>query len=364
MFTSFIFYATISPCLASPLPADGHWNCDKPMQSSLSESENETASLYRRCTSQISAAIENGLLEPGLVLLEGPISFIFETSRATIRKALTVIADQGAIERFDGRGFVVGGRATGSVPIRRDLSSEDFALQGPATTNGKAAADQIIADVEAAIMVAIAFGHYRIDEQRLADSYGVSRLVAREVLWRLREAGLVEKDHHSPWLVGPVTARAVAEDRELRILLEPHALKQSAPSLETGELVAMRDTIARARAHHGKLPRADIERIEQDLHISCLRHYDNSRIRLILRSCRLPMIVDGLFAEFIGIYRDDATFTEHMTVIDNLLAGEFEAAAACHSAHLRQESRRTLDRLKVLSVLPEPEVAPYLQRIV
>jgi hypothetical protein len=51
-------------------------------------------------------------------------------------------------------------------------------------------------------------------------------------------------------------------------------------------------------------------------------------------------------------------------VIDQLLAREFEAAAASHSAHLRQESKRTLDRLKVMSVLPEPDVAPYLERIV
>ena len=83
-----------------------------------------------------------------------------------------------------------------------------------------------------------------------------------------------------------------------------------------------------------------------------------------MRTGRLPMIVDALFAEKIGIYPDDAAFAEHGIVLDQLLAGEFDAAAASHSAHLRQESRRTLDRLKVLSVLPEPEVAPYLERIV
>ena len=42
----------------------------------------------------------------------------------------------------------------------------------------------------------------------------------------------------------------------------------------------------------------------------------------------------------------------------------FDDAAAFHAAHLHNESRRTLNRLKVLSVLPEPAVAPYLQRIV
>ncbi|MGV6874789.1 GntR family transcriptional regulator [Pseudochelatococcus sp. B33] len=330
------------------------------MQKSISSADEE-GPLYRVYASRILAAIEDGRFEPGLVLLEGRLSAIFETSRATIRKALNDIADQGGIRRFDGRGFVVAGG--GDVePIRRPIGADEITAEnGPAA---RPAADNIIAEVEAAVMTAVAFGHYRIDEQKLAGAFGVSRPVAREVLWRLREAGLVEKELHSPWLAGPVTARAVAEDRELRMLLEPHALKLSAPMLDRAELLRMRDRVTAARRLTGKIPRAAIEAIEQDLHITCVRHYRNDRVKRVMRTGRLPMIVDALFAEFIGIYPDDPAFVEHGIVLDQLLAEEFDAAAASHSAHLRQESKRTLDRLKVMSVLPEPEVAPYLERIV
>jgi DNA-binding GntR family transcriptional regulator len=330
------------------------------MQKSISEIDDES-SLYRSCATRILAAIEAGRFEPGLVLLEGRLSTIFETSRATIRKALSDIADQGKIRRFDGRGFVVAG-AGDAQPIRRPIGNDEISVQNILAT--KPAADTIIAEVEAALKTAIAFGHYRINEQGLADTFRVSRPVAREVLWRLREAGLVEKELHSPWLAGPVTARAVAEDRELRILLEPHALKLSGPVLDTAELLLMRERITRTRQAMGKVPRGDIEAIEHDLHIACIRHYSNDRVKRVMRTGRLPMIVDALFAQFIGIYPDDPSFLEHSIVIDQLLAREFEAAAASHSAHLRQESKRTLDRLKVMSVLPEPDVAPYLERIV
>lgn len=328
------------------------------------EQKNAGVALYRRCALQIASAIRTGALEPGLILLEGPISSVFETSRATVRKAMGTLADDGLIERFDGRGFAVAGRADGSPLTKRRLSGQDFMLDEAVKPDGKPAADQIIASVEAAIMVAIAFGHYRVDEQRLADSFSVSRPVAREVLWRLRESGLVEKNLHSSWLVGPVTAQAIAHDREMRMLLEPYVLKQSAPQLRHEELAAMREAVSGAMAMEGKIPRDVIEGIERDLHVSCLRHFDNKRMSQILHGCRLPMIVDALFAQFIGIYRDESTFAEHLEIIDRLMAGAFEDAAASHAAHLHNEGRRTLDRLKVLSVLPEPEVAPYLQRIV
>lgn len=330
------------------------------MQKSILDADGD-APLYRVCASRIIEAIKDGRFEPGLVLLEGRLSAIFETSRATIRKALNDIAAEGRIRRFDGRGFIVAGN-NDVPPIRRPIGASEIAAEnGPAA---RPAADSIISEVESALMTAIAFGHYRIDEQKLADAFGVSRPVAREVLWRLRETGLVEKELHSPWLAGPVTARAVAEDRELRMLLEPHALKLSAPILDRTELQRMRDRVAAARRLTGKIPRAQIEAIEHDLHIACIRHYSNDRVKRVMRIGRLPMIVDALFAQFIGIYPDDPAFVEHGIVLDQLLAGEFDAAAASHSAHLRQESKRTLDRLKVLSVLPEPDLSPYLERIV
>lgn len=317
---------------------------------------------YRFYAAQLLSAIDRGRLEPGLVLLEGPISSLFRTSRATVRSALAFLAEQGRIERFNGRGFVV--PVSGNGLIRREIVEADIKIRDIPVADSQAASDLIIEDVQKALSLAVAFGHYRINEQRLADSYAVSRPIAREVLWRLRESGLVEKDHHSPWLVGPLTARTVAEDRELLMLLEPHALKYSAPFIKEPELRAMCQRLKDARASGDKLGTSVIEQIENDLHVACLRHFPNSRIWAVIRKGRMSLLVNTLFAQFVGIERDDPGISEHAVVLDQIVNGEFEAAAASHTAHLRLEGRRTLDRLKVLSVIQEPPLPSYLERIV
>ena len=47
-----------------------------------------------------------------------------------------------------------------------------------------------------------------------------------------------------------------------------------------------------------------------------------------------------------------------------MLEGNIDAAADPLLDHLRAAQKRTLQRLKVLAVLPEPDLPAYMQRIV
>jgi len=47
-----------------------------------------------------------------------------------------------------------------------------------------------------------------------------------------------------------------------------------------------------------------------------------------------------------------------------LLDGNTDAEAGALLDHLRAAQKRTLQRLKVLAVLPEPDLPGYMQRIV
>lgn len=320
--------------------------------------------LYRALAERVSFALKSGTLEDGLVLLEGPLSDIFGTSRATVRKALSTLAEEGTIERFNGRGFIVQGRRSAAPPIRRRLSTSDFPVNASVATDTLPASDQIITEVEEALSIAIAFGHFRVNEQRLADLYGVSRPVAREVLWRLRELGLVEKDLHSPWLAGPLTARAVSEDRELRMMLEPHALMISAPRLTSDEISSMLERVKAARSGSGHIKPTVIDRLEVDLHENCIRHLSNGRILQILRKGRTPLHINALFARFVGLEADAPELTEHETILHEIAAGNWKEASEKHALHLFSEGKRALDRLKVLSVVQEPPLPAYLERII
>jgi DNA-binding FadR family transcriptional regulator len=173
---------------------------------------------YRVIHDQLKSAIALGNIAPGLVLLEGPVARIFGTSRVPVRKAFEMLHAGGLLITFEGRGYLVA-RADGSAPepLRAPISEETLGFDRPPEpldipTN----AERIYDSLEAAISLAIVFGHFRIDESNAAEAFGVSRGTVREVLNRLRDRGLVEKSAYSHWLCGPVPRRCRARSSKRR----------------------------------------------------------------------------------------------------------------------------------------------------
>ncbi|MBY5968183.1 GntR family transcriptional regulator [Halomonas denitrificans] len=321
---------------------------------------------YAMIQDSLRDAIRSGRVAPNQVLLEGPLARLFGTSRGPVRKALELLHEQGVISRFEGRGFVATPHPGAVSPAREPLTAERLGLcddQAP-VVDTRPAAERIYAEVEEAVATCLAFGHFRIVETTLSEHYGVSRTVAREVLGRLRSQRLIEKDRHSHWLAGPLTAQAVAEDYEIRILLEPAALKASGPHLARDELEAMQARVQQLIDAPEQQSAATLARLEQDLHQHCLRHYRNRKAGEMIAQSQLPVIVNRMFFQVLGVPSDEPLLVEHKLVIDHLLYGAFDAAASSLQSHLQAAAERTRRRLKVLSVFPEPELPPYLQRIV
>mgnify|MGYP000553593159 CR=1 FL=1 len=65
--------------------------------------------------------IVSGRLRPGMVLLEGPIAELLQTSRAPVKTALQALEAEGLINVFDGRGYIVGMPLDDLEPQRADL---------------------------------------------------------------------------------------------------------------------------------------------------------------------------------------------------------------------------------------------------
>ncbi|PXY00576.1 GntR family transcriptional regulator [Halomonas sp. LBP4] len=300
-----------------------------------------------------------------LVLLEGPIARLYGTSRGPVRKALELLHEQGVISRFEGRGFLATPEPDSVTPTREALTPEmlGLAADDQPAVDTRPAADRIYAQVEEAVATCLAFGHFRIVETILSEYHGVSRTVAREVLGRLRNQRLVEKDHYSHWLAGPLTAQAVSEDYEIRVLLEPAALRASGPLLDRAELKAMQAGVQRMIDHPDLQSAATITRLEQDLHQRCLRHYRNRKASEMIAQCQLPVVVNRIFFQTLGVPPDEPLLMEHKLVLDHLLFGAFDAAASSLQSHLQAAAERTRRRLKVLSVFPEPDLPPYLLKI-
>ena len=195
-------------------------------------------------------------LTPGLVLLESTIAEAFRVSRAPVQMALRRLHDEGRIQRFEGRGYVVPG-APGAplAPVRANptLAGLDVTLtRDNAEEVARGSGNRIAAETQRAIEAAGPFGRFRLSESLMAAHFNVSRTVVRDVLGRMHERGLITKDERSHWLAGPLTDAGLRDMYEARIILEPSALRRAAATLDRATLARMLDRVEVART---QLPR-------------------------------------------------------------------------------------------------------------
>ncbi len=320
--------------------------------------------LYQAAYSVLRYHINERRLPTGLILLEGRIADALGMSRAPIKRALALLRNEGLIHRYNGRGYLVGPMSADVQPRRGDLREIGLSLPEPlAHSIGRFAWERIYAEVEAEVAKCIPFGTYRVLESGICDQYGVSRTVAREVLSRLRDRALIEKDRHSHWIAGPLTASALTEHFEIRQLLEPAALLAVASDLDRTELIRMRDRLAAAEADFSQVTSTMIDAFEQDLHVACVLKVKNRRMATTIIQSQLPFVTNSLFHQYLGVAADDTVLPEHRLVFEHLIMDATQAAASALAAHLEAAQARTRARLKVLSLFPEPAAAPYIEHV-
>lgn len=315
---------------------------------------------YQVVAREIGKAISNGKLQPGLILLESPLAEILQVSRATVRNAFTILESERKIRKYDGRGFCVGRAAD---VVRRKITALDFPktiLDGSPLSS---ISNSISQEVTRQLSLAMAFGHFRINEVILATEFAVSRPVVREVLWRMHELGLVEKKMHSAWQVGPLKAKDVHDEFELRRIIEPHVLETTGSKIETAKIDQMIRRLEVARSSPGKVNPDIVDEVEGDLHEACLQPCGNERINGLLKGGKVPQRISAIFARFVGVGGDHPMFDEHNSVLKRLSCREFGVAAKMLSEHLKNESNRALAQLRVLSIINSPKLPPYIERV-
>lgn len=152
--------------------------------------------------------------------------------------------DEGLIETFDGRGFVVPGAPQGADPLRIDLGDAGLELPADLSSFVSNRREQTYPEVEHAVAACLAYGRFMLNESALAEHYDVSRTVAHEVLTQLERA--IVQDSNKRWHAGPLSAAEFAHHFEMRWLLEPQALRHAFPSLARQDLLARADRVGAA----------------------------------------------------------------------------------------------------------------------
>lgn len=297
--------------------------------------------------------IRSGRMPPGLVLLEGPIAERMGTSRAPVQAALRQLQEEGLIRRFDGRGYLVG--AAGE-PLRRDFRSLDLVVgeEADEAIRTRGTWMHVYDQVEKQVASCQVLGEFRIVEVELADYLAVSRTVVRDVLSRLHERGLIRKNGSSHWVAGPLTARLLREKYELRQIMEPAALRLAAPHLRHAEVEAIRDRIDAD-------PSLARDWLEQALMDTVLGRAPNGALVQTIRNNQLLLLALDRALSGFGLPTDHVAIEQYRTLFDLVARHPIDSAAEFLKEHLRIMAAKSVARMKIVAVIPDPGgIAPYL----
>lgn len=312
--------------------------------------------LYARAFEILAGQIADGTLPPGTKLLESHVAEGFGISRAPARQALARLEADGLVARAEGHGYVVTGAAQSARAADRARAIAPIRLKPAASW------ERIYSEVEAGIVARTSFASWRVIEAELAKCYNVSRTVARDVIARLHQRGIIKKDDKSRWYAPGLTRDYVAELYELRWVLEPAALINAMPRVPPDLLTQMRRNLDDAIARAKELDGAALDVLEAEMHVTLLGYCGNRTLMEALGLYQSLLIAHSfLYSWAPPLYPTEPFLPEHLKVVERLQAGRVTEAAKALEDHLRISLDRAVARLDVVAREFKPDPLPYLE---
>jgi DNA-binding GntR family transcriptional regulator len=320
-------------------------------------------SIQGRAYQLLKEMIGDGRLRVGEKLLEAEVAKAFGISRSPARHALRMLCEEKLIRESAGRGYeVAGGRGRRapltSEPPRRAVLDSVRILSVPQW-------ERMYGQLERELCTQMIFSSVRIVEERVAEHFGVSRTVVRDVLARMHSVGLVSKDSLGRWVAAQVTPDKTHHLYELRWMLEPEALRQAAAHVPSAYLERARATVVEAL---DGFPREgfDTDVVEHDLHVTLLSHCPNEEILHALARTRVLFVPTRYLFDpvlRIPLSQIEDALREHVQIYSLLLDRKPAQAARALHEHLQRADGRWLTRFQGAAVLKPVEVPPYLVKL-
>jgi len=316
------------------------------------------APVLERTYTLLKEMIADRRIKPGERLREAQIASAFAISRSPASGALALLLAEKLVVADGGIGFRVAGKATAGAggaaatlkPIRIEVPRRW---------------ERMYEEVERDLLVQLLFGSVRINELQLAQRFNVSRTVTRDLLARMHGEGFIAKDTAGHWVAAQITPDRIRHLYELRVLLEPQALRLAAPHVP-GELLADARAALIAARTKARLQSAEFDKVERDLHVRVLAFCPNTEIlRALARTHVLFAPTRHLFDPYLQIPSKliRAALDEHLAIVDALVAGNDKKAAAILKAHIGDAVERWLHRFAVTAEVRKLSVPPYLRRV-
>lgn len=195
----------------------------------------------------------------------------------------------------------------------------------------------------------------RLGVGQIADELGVSRSPVRDAFHLLVAEGLVEPLPSGRYRVFQLDRKYIEDVFVVRRALELTAVQLAVQHLDVGRVKALREVWMKLKSIDENDPKALDEHITADnnLHRSFAEMSQNQllqdsldRIISVATMIRRWQYSGGLPQQHLM-----QTATEHLQVLDAVLAGDEKAVVAALGAHLDSAYRRSLARLEVVSAL-------------
>lgn len=314
--------------------------------------------LYQRACEVLEADIGSGVIEVGSRLTETGVAERFGISRAPARQSLMELERKGLIRKSSSRGYDV-------LAVTHPTNVVSFAKSAPSDDpkiHFLPSWELIYSEIEMEIVSRTTFASWRINEAILAKHYGVSRTVARDVVARLQQRGIVQKDDSARWFAPALTMQHIDELYELRWVLEPLALEKAVPNLPEGFLARLRTNIEAAIRHETPSTGAALDRFEQELHVELLGYCGNSSL---MRAISLPQSLliahHFLYPRTTDLFETEPFLPEHLEVLSHIQNGNIAEAKQAMTSHLQISRQRAMMRIQAVTHSMTPDELPYLE---
>ena len=187
---------------------------------------------------------------------------------------------------------------------------------------------------------------FQLKQDALAGDFGMSRIPIREALVQLESEGFVRILPHRGAQVSELSEAEIAELFELRALLEPRLLRQSAPYLTAEDFAALDRINAEYRAEIEALNPGRWGELNTKLHLHLMSRAEQPRTLAIVtallqntdRYTRLQLSLTGS-----GRARAEK---EHAALVRLCRTGDVAAACALLTAHIRHAEKMLVEFIK------------------
>ncbi|MGP9819333.1 GntR family transcriptional regulator [Salinarimonas sp. NSM] len=315
--------------------------------------------LNERVFAILAAEIAQGRLQAGERIGETQVASRFGVSRPPARQALARLAEAGLVRKTQGRGYVVEAAADAVAPATAAAAD---AVSG--RLRAVATWERIYDEVESEIVARTLLADWRIVESELARHYGVSRTVARDVVGRLQQAGVVKKGEGARWVAPALTPTHVGELYEVRAILEPEALEKAAARAPAALLARMEARLEAGLAAPERLGSTELDALEDEMHVQFLGHCGNEALLQAIRLHQSLLIAHRfLYPRTLAMFEVEPFLPEHLAVVRKLRAGRVAEARVELRGHLMVSRERALARIARIRRSFDPRDLPYLERL-